>query len=217
MVSYWQSFGFLLIYPHFLMGRFFALFILTSFIFLSCSFREQRCKAPANINNLQKIVYIDKSFDEDEVAAITSAIHNWECSTNHIVMFNLVYDASAADYLSANHNDSLFIIRVYSDDERIMTIDNQYFTKITQLHTVGLYHGDDYIPTIFLVEDRLDGHIKAITTHELGHALNLDHNDSKDSIMYLDIGEGSKRITKRDVDTFCELYGCDSDRFKACN
>jgi len=173
------------------MDRVFILIVSLFFLF-SC--------APPKIPHVHKKVYIDQAFSPDQKQEIIKGLYSWRSETHSIISFQIM-DSSI---FSNIENDTLLIRKVTHDHQLIVVEDKKRTTQIT----VGLYVPQPS-PQILIVNDRIKLHeYRSIILHELGHAFKLHHSDSKNSIMFKTIDEGSKSITKEDLKEFCKIYDC---------
>lgn len=187
-------------------------------------------KAPINYPKLTKfepierVVLIDFKFSNDEREQIISAVKSWECSTNGILQFTII-DSYDFTY-SVNNFNPIVIMKVISDKDEIVAAD-VYTTQVDKDHptdgkkryVVGLYVSakNDEPNKIMLVANRIaNDNYYALSLHELGHAFNLHHNDSRDAVMFRHLDEGAKNITRNDLISFCNEYGCNEKELIIC-
>lgn len=203
------------------MKRFFTLFIILIISACSVSINEKanRIAVPLNVNNLQKIVYIDDAFNARDKADIVMALRSWECSTKGIVKFDIVWERK----LLFNGRNNIFIKSVDDKYPAIVEIDAEREPAKDGVKriTVGLYEesNNNYTPTTILIVRPKIGEkgLKEVVIHEIGHSLNMDHTDDTDTIMYPHLDKGAHKITNHDLNNFCDLYWCESNELKACN
>lgn len=181
--------------------------VLISLVCLNCTKAQQVAKYPVKI---EKEVYIDPGFDYEEKIQIINALKTWECSTNNSIKFTLITEKPTyPTYLS--------IEQVDSGDERVVKWDAEtsiLYKKETK--AVGYFYLKNQVSTILLVDDRLDGEVKATTIHEVGHSLGLDHIDLDGAIMNKTINIYTGNITIDDIEALCQKYYC-NEPFVVCN
>lgn len=157
-------------------------------------------------------IYVDRGFNNNEVEFIKDAAGEWSFETNHIVDFDVIQ----LPVKNLIYSNSLFILKKYSDDPKIIFMDLKSSNE-----TLGFFENKDF-PTIHLVSDRLtQENYKEVILHEMGHSIGLKHLTGLDnafSLMYpysyiefndnVTIPAGSPYITKKDLIAFCKLYKC---------
>jgi hypothetical protein len=158
-------------------------------------------------NKVSKILYLDESFNQDEVELIGEAAQEWNLATDGIVSYTIrQFPVEKVDY-----DNGVVIMRV-----------NHYYPDVLELDleleqvTLGYCNSTGHIKHIALVYDRLeDETFKPVVLHELGHSLGLKHNEDDAGIgtlMYPSVDLGSTFITHKDLVNFCLLYHCDASK-----
>ena len=136
-------------------------------------------------------IYI-QSTDETLVAAYKEAITSW--NNTGAFIFTLTDDASTADIVATDYSDA--------NSQAAGLADTQ-----TNVLTNRITHVDVKLNRYFLLNSDFGyTHKRIVNTaeHELGHAIGLDHDDSKTSVMQ---SAGSYYgIQQVDIDTVHALY-----------
>lgn len=159
-------------------------------------------------DRIHKTLYVDRSFDEDEVVYITQAAISWSIATNHIAEIDVVRlpTKEKIDVL-----DALVILKVDPDYPEVIIADGFNFGT-----TLGYYNAHGAIPSIYIVSARIaDKDFKAVTLHEMGHALGLEHIKGEEgygTLMYPSSEKAANEITHKDLEQFCRIYHCDASK-----
>ena len=136
-------------------------------------------------------IYI-QSTDETLVAAYKEAITDW--NNTGAFIFTLTDDASTADIVATDYSDAHSQAAGLADTQ-------------TNVLTNRITHVDVKLNRYFLLNSDFGyTHKRIVNTaeHELGHAIGLDHDDSKTSVMQ---SAGSYYgIQQVDIDTVHALY-----------
>lgn len=172
-----------------------------------------------NPADLHKTVYVDASFEEWQENYILNALKDWECVGNGMIKFNIKLRATQFDYDAIKSPKNVLIIAPASVlHPEIVYWDAEKKKKPIISYTIGLYtKTSKNIPLILMVNERLGiPNYKAVALHEIGHSLGLDHDSSKESIMYEVIDDGSKKLMHYDIVSLCNKYGCDPAKLSAC-
>lgn len=192
----------------------FLLFILL-FLLTDCKQRILHHKAKFNI-------YIDNSFiKENKINQVIDGVLAWEQASTGVVSFNILIakDVNESTIKNATLNE-------VGDDYAIFIINAQSKNVPSALKRedlIGLNTTVNGLNVIYIFSDRLvqyntDSSIvyKALTTHEVGHAIGLSHIDDINSIMFSVITASPLCITKLDMDQFCKLYYCNNHKLNYC-
>jgi hypothetical protein len=167
---------------------------------------------PTYPNVVHKTLYIERNFNQDEVAMITNAAIAWTQATHHIAEINVVTLPTSEKMDLIN---GIVVLKETSDFPEIIVLDGA-----NENSTVGYCNKHGVIPYIALVSDRLkddDDEFQTVIIHELGHALGLQHTHGiagMNSVMYPNVLVSADHITSLDLEQFCSLYHCDANKLK---
>lgn len=158
-------------------------------------------------NHFSKTLFVDPSlFSEKEIEYIEEAAKDWNEATNHIVEFKVkLLPQEILDFRAG-----ILIMKVNEFHPDILVLDSVFGIG----NTLGFFAKDHPVPHILLVGRRVhDRNFKVVLEHELGHALGLQHDvgiEGMNTLMNPGEEFSSDHITRRDLDRFCKLFGCDS-------
>lgn len=150
-----------------------------------------------------RYVSIDDSFSEIEKSDILNSLDEWKISTNEAFNYKLVNYQYNNDFYKNCQENSLFFLKKESTSEDIV-IREKHFNTLLGL---AIFKQDPCnFEKIFIVHDRISNRnlFKFIVLHEIGHILNLQHNNEK-SIMNTKYSDGLFHITEYDVDLFFKI------------
>lgn len=161
-------------------------------------------------NHIHKILYIDSTFSNEEIADITSAALTWTTKTHYIARFDVVV-------LPTNQkidlSKAIFILKITPGYPEVVLLDG-----LNHHSTLGYYHEKGAAPYIGLIPSRIEGYdYRVVVMHELGHAVGLKHAENLEdmgTLMYPVIDWGADSITHRDLVRFCKIYSCDADKLE---
>lgn len=157
---------------------------------------------------VHKTLYVQRTMYDDQVLHLIEAAEEWHDATNGDVTF----DIKMMPQQDIKWGDGIIVMNVTPDYPEIIMLD------IGNRHTtLGLYNTHEGLPTIELVDERIDAeHESAVMLHEMGHSLGLEHPDDAEhpirgmgSLMFSSIVYGNEHITDFDLKQFCRLYHCD--------
>lgn len=153
---------------------------------------------------IHKILYLDRNFSENEIEIITEAALEWHYESGNLVTFNVMKMPAR----NINTDDAIFITIVNQDFPEIIGLDNAA-PDACHLGYYDQIHGMSYIALVpFRIESKI---YKMVIMHELGHALDLKHNEGIEGVgtlMYPNVELGVDYVTDTDLQHLCELYGC---------
>lgn len=160
-------------------------------------------------SRVDKILYLDEQFNQDEVELMVEAAAEWEQSTGNIVHYTIEQlPVDKIDYAKA-----IIVIKVSHFYPEVLELDYS-----RQQVTLGYCNSLGDITYIAMVADRLeDETYRPVMLHELGHSLGLRHNEGDSGVgtlMYPSVNNGSSYITKTDLVNFCKLYRCDPTKLQ---
>jgi hypothetical protein len=161
--------------------------------------------------HVHKTLYLDRTFNQEEVELIVEATYEWNAATEGRVSYDVVVLPA---HRKIDVTQAIVVIKVTPDFPKIMLLD--FANKNI---TLGYWEdGEGPIPYIAMVAGRShDRSFKSVMLHEIGHSLGLKHNEGETGIgtlMYPTIDEGSDTITPFDVSKYCELRHCTKSQNK---
>jgi len=196
------------------MSRVFALLLLA--LLIACSSASPRVAIPEPVfiqnpspNAVMTIVpvYIDKSFNAQELAQIESAFDQWTYSLNGYMEFKIV--ARDVDFEHLKEVVDSVIDRTGQGLEIIPETDASAFESPSALAYVpgAIQEGKWYpSPEIHIVRDRIgERDLRQIVLHEIGHTLGLDHSPVKNTLMYFQYPQNSPCVDRLTMQTLSSL------------
>lgn len=171
---------------------------------------------------MKRHIWIDISFSDKEVEGIISAFKTVECSTNYsIVEFDFFRKATIADLVQMSGPSNIVVVATDSNDIRIKRKDTDFKIAGKKKHTVGLFLSREEIPTILMVQDRIDNYslFYKVAIHEAIHASMriMIHSESNSAVMNASMDETSAEdMTGDDLKLICDIYQCKASDFKIC-
>lgn len=161
-----------------------------------------------------KIIYLDvQSISTKDAILIFESTKHWEQKTKGLVKFSFKINPTNKDLLFANENEAVVIAAVSEEDWRVKDINLKKKRGVLAFFTTRYS-----LPAIIIIPERIENdenYYRSVIIHELGHAIGLDHNNIKNSIMYPYAGEdGPYFLTQDDMNQFCLKYFCDPNKLK---
>lgn len=123
---------------------------------------------------LHPSVYVDEHFTAEEVAGIWTGLHAWEAAVAevHFTPVNMAYDDARTEAVTHNADDTVFIFR-----DALATEDCPYQLGDSVVGETFWVHPSSTETICFLADyvNANGARWAAITQHEMGHALGLQH------------------------------------------
>lgn len=159
----------------------------------------------SNRNSLPIIrhVSIDHSFSDLEKNDILNSLDEWKISTNNSFNYKIVNYQYNDEFYKNCKDNSLFILKKSYNSEDIILREKHYNTLLG----LAIFKNEPCnFEKIFIVHDRINNRnlFKFVVLHELGHILNLNHNNKK-SIMNTKYSDGLVNLTEYDIDLFFKI------------
>ena len=171
--------------------------------------------------SIVELVLINPSFTDIETNAIREAMVNWQYATNNIVSIYTEKSLYPITKIKLNNNQKFKIIRIKPAKETdmvIMLIDGLLEGPIVgYADTLNITKQD--IKTIYIVNSRIDSleEYREVVMHENAHmAFGMYHLQDY-SLMAPGEDFAANCITAKDLQYFCYLHGCDSEKLNPCD
>lgn len=152
------------------------------------------------------ILYVDKTFTDDEVEYILAATWEWSKATDGRVTYDVVFLSS---YNKIDFKHGILLNKVSEDNIEILALD-----RLNHNSTLGYYTNSGFMPQIVLVSNRIsEREYKMVVMHEIGHSLGLKHNEGDEgmnTLMYPTVELQSDYISETDLKNYCKLHHCQS-------
>lgn len=180
-----------------------SVILIVAFFVTTIKYRPSEITRPEYVN---ETIYLDKSFNKDEVDIIIQATWEWSKATENRVIYKVIQLNEHNNNVSMKN--SILVNKFPADNIQILTLD--YISNNTVL---GYYSNEHVVPNIGIVAERLENAAlyKEVVMHELGHSLGLEHDESDHGIgtlMYPSVELQSENITKADIEHYCEVHNC---------
>lgn len=153
-----------------------------------------------------KTLYVDSSFSFSEKSCIRKAANTWNKKTNGLAQIIVKEVAGPEDVPEEFSPDHVVMNQLTSRSTAVFILDKMGGGRI-----FGFYSNGESVSQIYLIADRLKEptFCKIVVTHEIGHALGLEHSGKIGTLMYEDVSGMSNGITTDDLKEFCKKYGCE--------
>lgn len=157
---------------------------------------------------IEKTLYIDESFSREENLIIIQAANQWNMRTQGVALITVHINTTASEYITLKDPKAISITKMNSWEPFIQEVEDEMGKLL------GLYTKRFVNPIIVIVPNRIgdDLEFRATTMHEIGHALGMDHNPRKWTLMYPSEDYGAYSITNEDIKQFCLIYFCDPEK-----
>lgn len=200
---------------------------------LHCSYLKP-ARDHIEVTQVYKTIYISSDFNETEIKLIRESARDWENSTSNLVRFE-IQTSFKGDYNSFLGEKDFYIVflKCPADSPKTIAVDEQIkkqemeerakeraknndtkeYKDEQYSYALAFYQKADIVPTIYMISDRMKttDRFRQTVSHEIGHALGLDHNEKIDSIMYRSMDKAAKHVTPNDISCFCKLHFCPTE------
>lgn len=155
----------------------------------------------------EKTLYLDTSLDEYDIFVVRSAAEEWEDVTEGKAKFKIKENFKLDDISNIKYDKDNVIVIVVGEDSPII----KKYDMGRDSGIVGYFATEYSVPMIILVRSRMESlnYYRAVTMHEMGHALGLRHSSKEGTIMYPIANYASSYLTEDDLMDFCRNYRCE--------
>lgn len=155
-----------------------------------------------------RTVYVDGNFRDDEFKVIKEASDEWSAKTAGLAVIEVKRLPSPEKPKFTMTTDDILLEKADSASSEILFLD--YSTDATLF---GLYRVEGNHSIVILVTDRFSStnEYRTVVLHEIGHALGLEHNSVRGTVMYRDHAHVGDHLVREDLKQFCAIYRCDVD------
>ena len=158
-------------------------------------------------------VYIDKDFSDSSRKSIQSALREWNIVLNGYALYTVQNDHMDFESLEGLKAAE----RVETELTGIVIVQINHMHPIVRDNTILAFVNELGGHQMFVVEDRIGGrNFQAIIEHELGHALGLEHNHARNTLMFPSYRGGVSCIDHTTVQLLATLNGWDVRRMNYC-
>lgn len=159
-----------------------------------------------SLNNLSipdshYVVYVDSSFSYFQNQIIARSLEDWEEASGHEFRYEIVF---SDDLNTEQVNGVIKILNIAPTEE------NEYGHAYMDfdLKTLRTVSG------LIIMNSKIrDEQFRQVVLHEIGHILNLDHQDSESIMIHLIADTNINRIQYKDVVNLCDIWKCTVGRF----
>jgi hypothetical protein len=155
-------------------------------------------------------LYVNDEFSDKQIEIMQQAANDWNKFSDGLVVIELVKNFEPPTYFSEN------FYKNYEKHTIWMKTGNE--EEVARLFIKYSIVGDGFNIGNFIVVvnpfNKLDDNtLRTIFSHEIGHALALEHIKPQYEAL-MNPGGNQGRFTKNDAIVFCYLYKCDVNKFK---
>lgn len=160
--------------------------------------------------DLPKTIWIEKRWNDEEVAQIRRAIDEWNrfsreyCGEDIIVYGGRLIDPNGFQSEIDPGDQYNIIYKTAEPDENY-----EFLADVTGRPKIGGYATKTDI-LIFTFQDYISAHLYIVALHELGHWVGLIHiGNDPNVVMYpAPPADRLSGLTKKDKQAFCLVHGC---------
>lgn len=148
-------------------------------------------------------VSIDPAFDQHHSEMIWEGVEAWETAVEGAISFKRVE--------GTKYDDMILIVPASTDS---LTFEDGAFGSGHYIAGLTSYSGESAMCQVSLNQD--DFKFQMVATHEIGHAIGMEHIRPDGTMMCADIECQVPMITCRDVIQFCDVWSCVASQMKVC-
>lgn len=160
--------------------------------------------------DLPKTIWIEESWNDEEVAQIHRAIDGWNnfsreyCGEDIIIYGGRFADENGFNSETDPADQHNVIYKTAEPDENY-----EFLANVTNRPNIGGYATKTDI-LIFTFHDYISAHLYIVALHELGHWIGLIHiGNDPNAVMYPSApADRLSGLTQKDKQAFCLVHGC---------
>lgn len=165
------------------------------------------CKLPIRFisSTHQYDVYIESGFSDEQRHSVVASFQEWERATQQTVTFVEVPDK--------DNNLQALIVVTPTTKQGLLKLD-------PSKQTIGKCYYWGASSHIYIATELDYRDFYQTSLHEFGHSVGLEHDLNMShryqTTMMSHTMDSTARVTCRDVNAFCDVWGCDASQFPVC-